>query len=156
MKKSLLLFIPLFVSGCPMGNKVNLRPAKATAVGSKICVFFDKNDMEREESILKVAIWKYGNMGIWEYGNMGIWEYGNMGIWKYGNMEIWKYGNDNYVYEKSYENTPVALEPGKCVPGIGEYDFILGEGRSVIVSTPLHPYEARFIVWKRGEEVVLK
>ncbi len=63
-----------------MGNKVNLRPAKATAVGSKICVFFDKNDMEREESILKVAIWKYGN--------------------------------DNYVYEKSYANTPVALEPG--------------------------------------------
>jgi len=140
MKKSLLLFIPLFVSGCPMGNKVNLRPAKATAVGSKICVFFDKNDMEREESILKVAIWEYGNMGIWEYGNMGIWEY----------------GNDNYVYEKSYENTPVALEPGKCVPGIGEYDFILGEGRSVIVSTPLHPYEARFIVWKRGEEVMLE
>ncbi|WP_406948125.1 hypothetical protein [Serratia marcescens] len=103
-----------------------------------------------------MEIWKYGNMGIWEYGNMGIWEYGNMEIWKYGNMEIWKYGNDNYVYEKSYENTPVALEPGKCVPGIGEYDFILGEGRSVIVSTPLHPYEARFIVWKRGEEVVLK
>ncbi len=93
MKKSLLLFIPLFVSGCPMGNKVNLRPAKATAVGSKICVFFDKNDMEREESILKVAIWKYGNMGIWEYGNMGIWEYGNMGIWEYGNMGIWEYGN---------------------------------------------------------------
>lgn len=107
-----------------MGDKVNLRPAKATAVGSKICVFVDKNDMEREESLLKVAIWKYGN--------------------------------DNYVYEKSYANTPVALEPGKCVPGISEYDFIPGEGYSVIVSTPLHPYEARFIVWKRGEKVVLK
>ncbi|HIF6761292.1 TPA: putative T6SS immunity periplasmic lipoprotein [Serratia marcescens] len=119
MKKSLLLFIPLFISGCPMGDKVNLRPAKATVVGSKLCIFVDKNDMEREESILKVAIWKYGN--------------------------------DNYVYEKSYANTPVALEPGKCVPGIGEYDFIPGEGYSVIVSTPLHPYEAGFIVWKRGE-----
>ncbi|KLE39935.1 hypothetical protein ABA78_03015 [Serratia sp. TEL] len=124
MKKLLLLFIPLFISGCPMGDKVNLRPAKATAVGSKICVFVDKNDMEREESILKVAIWKYGN--------------------------------DNYAYEKSYANTPIALEPGKCVPGIDEYDFIPGEGYSVIVSTPLHPYEARFIVWKRGEEVMLK
>ncbi|TXE59625.1 hypothetical protein FOT57_04715 [Serratia ureilytica] len=124
MKKLLLLFIPLFISGCPMGDKVNLRPAKATAVGSKICVFVDKNDMEREESILKVVIWKYGN--------------------------------DNYVYEKSYANTPVALEPGKCVPGIDEYDFIPGEGYSVIVSTPLHPYEAGFIVWKRGEEVMLE
>lgn len=124
MKKFLLLFIPLFISGCPMGDKVNLRPAKATAVGSKICVFVDKNDMEREESILKVVIWKYGN--------------------------------DNYVYEKSYANTPVALEPGKCVPGVDEYDFIPGEGYSVIVSTPLHPYEAKFIVWKRGEEVMLK
>ncbi|HAT4911499.1 TPA: hypothetical protein I9742_001045 [Serratia marcescens] len=107
-----------------MGDKVNLRPAKATTVGSKICVFVDKNDMEKEESILTVAIWKYGN--------------------------------DNYVYEKSYANTPVALEPGKCVPGIGEYDFIPGEGYSVIVSTPWHPYEARFVVWKRGEEVMLK
>lgn len=124
MKKLLLLFIPLFISGCPMGDKVNLRPAKATAVGSKICVFVDRNDMEREETILKVAIWQYGN--------------------------------DNYVYEKSYANTPVALEPGKCVPGIGEYDFIPGEGYSVIVSTPLHPYEARFVVWKRGEEVMLE
>lgn len=76
-----------------MGDKVNLRPAKATTVSSKICVFVDKNDMEKEESILTVAIWKYDN--------------------------------DNYVYEKSYANTPVALEPGKCVPGIGEYDFIL-------------------------------
>lgn len=93
MKKFLLLFIPLFISGCPMGDKVNLRPAKATTVSSKICVFVDKNDMEKEESILTVAIWKYDN--------------------------------DNYVYEKSYANTPVALEPGKCVPGIGEYDFIL-------------------------------
>lgn len=110
MKKFLLLFIPLFISGCPMGDKVNLRPAKATTVSSKICVFVDKNDMEKEESILTVAIWKYDN--------------------------------DNYVYEKSYANTPVALEPGKCVPGIGEYDFIPGEGYSVIVSTPLHPYEA--------------
>lgn len=124
MKKLLLLFIPLFISGCPMGYKVNLRPAKATAVGSKICVFVDKNDMEREESLLKVAIWKYGN--------------------------------DNYVYEKSYANTPVTLELGKCVPGIGEYDFIPGEEYSVIVSTPLHPYEAKFIVWKRGEEVMLE
>ncbi|CVB31945.1 Uncharacterised protein [Serratia marcescens] len=124
MKKFLLLFIPLFISGCPMGDKVNLRPAKATAVGSKICVFVDKNDMEREESILKVAIWKYDN--------------------------------DNYVYEKSYANTPVVLEPGKCVPGVDEYDFIPGEGYSVIVSTPLHPYEAGFIVWKRGEEVMLE
>ncbi|MCP1105385.1 hypothetical protein M6G53_08205 [Serratia nevei] len=124
MKKFLLLFIPLFISGCPMGDKVNLRPAKATTVGSKICVFVDKNDMEREESILKVAIWKYGN--------------------------------DNYVYERSYANTPIGLEPGKCVPGIDEYDFILGEGYSVIVSTPLHPYEAGFIVWKRGEEVMLE
>ncbi|HFF9781570.1 putative T6SS immunity periplasmic lipoprotein [Serratia marcescens] len=123
MKKFLLLFIPIFISGCPMGDKVNLRPAKATTVGSKICVFVDKNDMEKEESILTVAIWKYGN--------------------------------DNYVYEKSYANTPVVLEPGKCVPGIGEYDFIPGEGYSVIVSTSLHPYEAGFIVWKRGEEVML-
>ncbi|EMH4136189.1 putative T6SS immunity periplasmic lipoprotein [Serratia nevei] len=123
MKKFLLLFIPLFISGCP-GDKVNLRPAKATPVGSKICVFVDKNDMEREESILKVAIWKYGN--------------------------------DDYVYEKSYANTPVALEPGRCVPGVDEYDFIPGEGYSVIVNTPLYPYEARFIVWKRGEEVMLK
>jgi len=124
MKKFLLLFIPLFISGCPMGDKVNLRPAKATTVGSKICVFVDKNDMEREESILKVAIWKYGN--------------------------------DNYVYEKSHANTPIALEPGKCVPGIDEYDFIPGEGYSIIVSTPLHPYEAGFIVWKQGEEVMLE
>lgn len=124
MKKLLLLFIPLFISGCPMGDKVNLRPAKATTVGSKICVFVDKNDMEKEESILTVAIWKYGN--------------------------------DNYVYEQSYANTPIALEPGKCVPGIDEYDFIPGEGYSVIVSTPLHPYEAGFIVWKRGEEVMLE
>ena len=124
MKKFLLLFIPFFISGCPMGDKVNLRPAKATTVGSKICVFVDKNDMEREESILRVAIWKYGN--------------------------------DNYVYEKLYANTPIALEPGKCAPGIDEYDFIPGEGYSVIVSTPLHPYEASFIVWKRGEEVMLE
>lgn len=42
-------------------------------------------------------------------------------------------------------------EPGKCVPGVDEYDFIPGEGYSVIVRTPLHPYEAGFIVWKWGE-----
>lgn len=107
-----------------MGDKVNLRPAKATTVGSKICVFVDKNDMEKEESILTVAIWKYGN--------------------------------DNYVYEKSYANTPVALEPEKCVPGIGEYDFIPGEGYSVVVSTPLHQYEVRFVVWLGDGDLILK
>ncbi|CAI2407334.1 putative T6SS immunity periplasmic lipoprotein [Serratia plymuthica] len=124
MKKFFLFLLPLFISGCPMGDKVNLHPAKAKAIGNKICVFVDKNDMVREESILKVGIWRYGN--------------------------------DNYVYEKSYANTPVALEPEMCVPGIDEYNFIPGEGYSVIVSTPLHPYEARFIVWKKGQEIMLK
>lgn len=124
MVRCFLLLIPLFIAGCPMGDKVNLHPAKAKAIGNKICVFVDKNDMVREESILKVGIWRYGT--------------------------------DNHVYEKSYANTPVALEPEKCVPGISEYDFIPGEGYSVIVSTPLHPYEASFIVWKKGQQIMLK
>ncbi|MET6569257.1 putative T6SS immunity periplasmic lipoprotein [Serratia marcescens] len=124
MRKMFLLLLPLFISGCPMGDKVNLHPAQATIVGKKVCVFVDKNEMVREEFILKVGIWMYGN--------------------------------DHYVYEKSYANTPVELEPGECVPGVDEYDFLPGEGYSVIVNTPLHPYEARFIVWERGEEVVLK
>ncbi|QJW57850.1 hypothetical protein HL670_04772 [Serratia plymuthica] len=124
MGKYFLLVFPFFISGCPTGDKVNLHPAKTTVIGNKICVFVDKNDMVREESILKVGIWRYGN--------------------------------DNYVYEKSYANAPIALEPEICVPGIDEYNFIPGEGYSVIVSTPLHPYEARFIVWKKGQEIMLK
>lgn len=55
MKTPLTLF--LFLSLVALwGIKSIYAPAKATTVGSKICVFVDKNDMEREESILTVAM----------------------------------------------------------------------------------------------------
>ncbi|WP_073999770.1 putative T6SS immunity periplasmic lipoprotein [Serratia plymuthica] len=124
MSKYLLLLLPLFISGCPMGDRFNLYPAQSKVVDGKVCVFFDEKEIVRKESILKIAIWKHGG--------------------------------DDYVYEKSYAYSPVALEAGKCVPGIGEFNFIAGEGYTVLVRTPLNSYRSSFIVWAKGENIFLK
>nr|WP_226909001.1 putative T6SS immunity periplasmic lipoprotein [Serratia marcescens] len=71
-------------------------------------------------------------------------------------IAIWKLGDDDYVYEKSYANSSLTLEAGKCVPGIGDFNFIPGEGYTVAVKTPLNSYRAGFSVWKKGEGFVLK
>ena len=55
-----LLLIFIFLSGCPMGDRFNLYPAQSKIVDSKICIFFDDNEIVRSESILKIAIWKLG------------------------------------------------------------------------------------------------
>ncbi|WP_411752672.1 putative T6SS immunity periplasmic lipoprotein [Serratia sp. (in: enterobacteria)] len=123
MRKYLCFILPLFLSGCPMGDKINLYPARSMVVNGKICVFFDKTDIVKDENILKVAIWKYGN--------------------------------ETYAYETSYATAPLTLEAGKCIPGIGEFDFIPGEAYSVLVDTPLHSYETRFSVSQQGENITL-
>ncbi len=72
------------------------------------------------------------------------------------NIAIWKQGEDDYVYEKSYAYRPITLEANKCVPGIGEFNFIAGEGYTVLVRTPLNSYRTEFSLWKKGEGLVLK
>lgn len=62
------------------------------------------------------------------------------------NIAIWKQGGDAYVYEKSYANSPITLEVNKCVQGIGEFNFISGEGYTVLVRTPLNSYRTSFVV----------
>ncbi|HEJ8031170.1 TPA: putative T6SS immunity periplasmic lipoprotein [Serratia marcescens] len=53
-------------------------------------------------------------------------------------IAIWKQGDDDYVYEKSYAYSSLTLEAGKCVPGIDEFNFLPGEGYTVVVKTPLN------------------
>lgn len=60
MSKYLLLLFPLFLSGCPMGDRFNFYPAQSKIVDGKVCIFFDDNEIVRSESILKIAIWKQG------------------------------------------------------------------------------------------------
>ena len=72
------------------------------------------------------------------------------------NIAIWKQGGDDYVYEKSYAYNPVVLEAGKCVPDIGDFNFIPDEGYTVLVRTPLNSYRTSFVVWKKGESIMLK
>lgn len=124
MRKYLFLLLPLFISGCPTGDRFNLYQVQSKIVDGKVCVFFNENDIVKNESILNIAIWRQGG--------------------------------DDYVYEKSYAYNPVTLEANKCVPGIGEFNFIAGEGYSVLVRTPLNSYRAGFSVWKKGEGIVLK
>ena len=70
-------------------------------------------------------------------------------------VAIWKYDNDNYVYEKSYANTPVALEPGSACPALAS--MILSPVKdTVLLLVRLCIRMRPFIVWKRGEEVMLK
>ncbi|HFF8937782.1 putative T6SS immunity periplasmic lipoprotein [Serratia ureilytica] len=71
-------------------------------------------------------------------------------------IAIWRQGGNDYVYEKSYAYNPVTLEANKCVPGIGEFSFIAGEGYTVLVRTPLNSYRTSFIVQKIGGVVMLK
>lgn len=124
MRKYLFLLLPLFISGCPTGDRFNLYQVQSKIVDGKVCVFFNENDIVKNESILNIAIWRQGG--------------------------------DDYVYEKSYAYNPVTLEANKCVPGIGEFNFIAGEGYTVLVRTPLNSYRAGFSVWKKGDGIVLK
>nr|SAY46252.1 Uncharacterised protein [Serratia marcescens] len=124
MRKYLFLLLPLFISGCPTGDRFNLYQVQSKIVDGKVCVFFNENDIVKNEYILNIAIWKQGG--------------------------------DDYVYEKSYAYNPVALEANKCVPGIGEFSFIAGEGYTVLVRTPLNSYRTEFSLWKKGEGGVLK
>lgn len=124
MRKYLFLLLPLFISGCPTGDRFNLYQVQSKIVDGKACVFFNERDIVKNESILNIAIWRQGG--------------------------------DDYVYEKSYAYNPVTLEANKCVPGIGEFNFIAGEGYTVLVRTPLNSYRTEFSLWKKGEGVVLK
>jgi hypothetical protein len=72
------------------------------------------------------------------------------------NIAIWKQGGDTYVYEKSYAYSPITLEANKCVPGIGEFSFIAGEGYTVLVRTPLNSYRTSFVVWNKSKNMMLK
>lgn len=124
MKKYLPVLIPFFLSGCPMGDKINRHPAQADVVNGKLCVFVDHKDIVKKENIL--------------------------------NVRVWKGGENKYVYDKSYAMNPIPLEAGKCIPGIGDFDFIPGATYSVIVETPLHPYETNFVFVKDGDKVRLE
>ncbi|CAI1047098.1 Uncharacterised protein [Serratia marcescens] len=124
MRKYLFLLLPLFISGCPTGDRFNLYQVQSKIVDGKVCVFFNENDIVKNESILNIAIWRQGG--------------------------------DDYVYEKSYAYNPVTLEANKCVTGIGEFNFIAGEGYSVLVRTPLNSYRTSFVVWNKGKNMMLK
>ncbi|ENL8546264.1 hypothetical protein AB9K78_002534 [Serratia marcescens] len=60
MRKYLFLLLPLFISGCPTGDKFNLYQVQSKIVDGKVCVFFNENDIVKNESILNIAIWKQG------------------------------------------------------------------------------------------------
>ncbi|MGQ5845959.1 putative T6SS immunity periplasmic lipoprotein [Serratia sp. IR-2025] len=124
MRKYLFLLFPLFISGCPTGDRFNLYQAQSKIVDGKVCVFFNESDIVKNESILNIAIWKQGS--------------------------------DDYVYEKSYAYNPVTLEANKCVPGIGEFNFIAGEGYTVLVRTPLKSYRTSFVLMEKGENMMLR
>lgn len=124
MRKYLFLLLPLFISGCPTGDRFNLYQVQSKIVDGKVCVFFNERDIVKNEAILNIAIWKQGG--------------------------------DDYVYEKSYAYNPVTLEANKCVPGIVEFNFIAGEGYTVLVRTPLNSYRSSFVVWKKGGSMMLK
>ncbi|UMK53212.1 putative T6SS immunity periplasmic lipoprotein [Serratia ureilytica] len=124
MRKYLFLLLPLFISGCPTGDRFNLYQVQSKIVDGKVCVFFNENDIVKNESILDIAIWRQGG--------------------------------DDYVYEKSYAYNPVTLEANKCVPGIGEFSFIAGEGYTVLVRTPLNSYRTSFVVLNKGKNMMLK
>ncbi|MFA1589957.1 putative T6SS immunity periplasmic lipoprotein [Serratia nevei] len=124
MRKYLFLLFPLFISGCPTGDRFNLYQAQSKIVDGNVCVFFNESDIVKNESILNIAIWKQGS--------------------------------DDYVYEKSYAYNPVTLEANKCVPGIGEFNFIAGEGYTVLVRTPLNSYRSSFGVWNINGRVMVK
>ncbi|MBL0872518.1 hypothetical protein HLB02_03860 [Serratia nevei] len=60
MRKYLFLLLPLFISGCPTGDRFNLYQVQSKIVDGKVCVFFNENDIVKNESILNIAIWKQG------------------------------------------------------------------------------------------------
>ncbi|MEN4196827.1 putative T6SS immunity periplasmic lipoprotein [Serratia marcescens] len=124
MIKYSFLLLPIFISGCPTGDRFNLYQVQSKIVGGKVCVFFNERDIVKNESILSIAIWKQGG--------------------------------DTYVYEKSYAYSPITLEANKCVAGIGEFNFIAGEGYSVLVRTPLNSYRTSFVVMKKGGSIMLR
>lgn len=57
VKKYLSLLLPLFLAGCPMGDRINMRIAQSTVVNNQLCVSVDKPDAK--EKILAVSVWDY-------------------------------------------------------------------------------------------------
>ena len=57
MKKYFSLLLPLFLAGCPMGDRINMRIAQSTVVNNQLCVSVDKPDAK--EKILAVSVWDY-------------------------------------------------------------------------------------------------
>ena len=39
--------------------------------------------------IIRLGIWKSGNLEIWEFGDLGTWKSRNLEIWGPGSPEIW-------------------------------------------------------------------
>lgn len=60
MKKCLFIIIPVLLSGCPMGDKINRHPAQSKIMNGKVCIFVDQKDIVKNENILRVQIWKVG------------------------------------------------------------------------------------------------
>lgn len=59
MKKYLALFLPLFLAGCPMGDRINMRFAQSTAVNNQLCVSVEEPDAG--EKVLEIWVWDNTN-----------------------------------------------------------------------------------------------
>ncbi|WP_342323135.1 putative T6SS immunity periplasmic lipoprotein [Kosakonia sp. BYX6] len=60
MKKYFSLFLPLFLAGCPVGDRINMRPAQSTVVNNQICIVVNQPDAG--EKIIGIGIWDYSTV----------------------------------------------------------------------------------------------
>lgn len=127
MKNITVILISLLLTGCPMGDRVPQHAqVDAVVVNDKVCIFVTAENLVAEEQLLRVSIMKAGD--------------------------------EKNSYEKQFYS-PVnhpTLKAGACIVGISEFNYEAGYSYNISIQTPANNYQTSFILWKYGNELMLK
>lgn len=126
MKCLCILFLTFVLTGCIFPHKLPYSTASVFVNDDKICVSVLEKDLILQEKILSITVYEYGQK--------------------------------HELFTKSYlnSNNSINLISGQCIKDLYSFSYEIGKGYTVLIRTPLHLYESKFIVWNALGKVAIK
>lgn len=126
MKHLCVFFLTFMLAGCIFPHKSPYSMASAFVNNDKICVYVSTNNFVSQEKILSITVYEYGQK--------------------------------QELFTKNYldSNSAIVLIPEACIKDLSSFSYEMGKGYVVLIRTPLHLYESKFIVWNVLGKVAIK
>lgn len=126
MKCLCIFFLTFVLTGCIFPHKLPYSTASVFVNDDKICVSVLEKDLILKEEILSITVYEYGQK--------------------------------QELFTKNYldSNSAIVLIPEACIKDLSSFSYEMGKGYVVLIRTPLHLYESKFIVWNALGKVAIK